>query len=466
MKIIHWITPLEKSLIDFSFEEVLSAVSSLKGENSLNFCLADTGITHTFSKYYPKIPKKSILLLNLPNSDQFLGVFLAGIAKDCQIFLGNPKWKKKEWGVVFDLIKPCAIADHRGLIILSRDESETGGKIMIPTGGSSGKIRFVEHNLQTLSASVKGFCDYFEEKIVNCFCVLPLYHVSGLMQLMRTFLTGGQLIPYSYKALEMAWKHQDLQTLKQLKTFPQQNYFLSLVPTQLQRLLNFGAGKWLSEFKAVLLGGAPPWKSLLETARAFKIPLALTYGMTETASQVVTLKPRDFLRGNNSVGQVLPHGKLWLTGEQGERLGAKEVGIVTIKSQSLGFGYYPDSDWDREAFVTDDLGYFDAAGYLYLVGRRSRKIITGGENVFPDEVEAAILSTGLVKDVYVFGLADQNWGEVVSAIYVPKHSAIAINKIKKQLQASLSAYKIPKQWFAIAEIPRNEQGKIELNSIF
>jgi len=331
---------------------------------------------------------------------------------------------------------------------------------MIPTGGSSGTIRFVKHNWETLSASVTGFCRYFEQETVNCFCVLPLYHVSGLMQFMRTFLTGGNLILYSYQRLEKAWQNQDLVTLKRLESITQKNYFLSLVPTQLQRLLNYGAGNWLSQFKAVLLGGAPPWTSLLAKARHYQIPLALTYGMTETASQVVTLQPDDFLAGNNSVGQVLPHAKIIIQGESGEELISEKIGTITIKTNALGLGYYPDCDWKREQWITDDLGYFDRAGYLHIVGRKSRKIITGGENLFPDEVEAAILSTGLVTDVYVMGLEDQIWGEVVSAIYVSQKETATSSEIKAQLKQALSSYKIPKKWFRVTKIPRNDQGKI------
>ena len=442
----------KKSPNELPLETVLQSLNLSEGENPLDFSFADRLRTHTL-EVYQKIPKKSILLLNPQNSCQFLGGFLAGVARECEIFFGNPQWKKQEWEEVFHWIQPSAIVEQTGLKILSTKQSEKAGKIMIPTGGSSGKIRFVIHDWETLSASVNGFCNYFEQKTVNCFCVLPLYHVSGLMQFMRTFLTGGHLILYSYKTLETAWQNQDLETIQQLETFPQQHYFLSLVPTQLQRLLNFGAGTWLSQFQAVLLGGAPPWKSLLDTARESKIPLALTYGMTETASQVVTLKPHDFLAGNSSVGQVLPHAKIWIAKETGN------VGTVTIQSESLGFGYYPNSDWNRSAFITDDLGYFDEAGYLYLIGRNSRKIITGGENVFPDEVEATILSTGLVTDVYVVGLEDKDWGEVVSAFYVPKDDT-GISEIERQLKQSLSNYKIPKQWFAVPSIPRNEQGKV------
>lgn len=448
-----------------SLEQLIQQLNACTIEDALLTPYVNTLPTHTI-QIYQKIQNKSILLLNPQSNYQFFAGFLAGIAKNCRIFLVNSQWQQQEWEQLLELINPHGIIWESGLEILSDatpsdEKQETEDNlIMVPTGGSSGKLRFVQHNWETLTASVTGFCCYFEQDTVNCFCMLPLYHVSGLMQFMRTFLTGGHLLLYPYKTLETAWRNQDLETMRYLENLSVQDYFLSLVPTQLQRLLNFGAGEWLSQFKTVLVGGAPPWESLLETARQYNIPIALTYGMTETASQVVTLKPNDFLAGNNSVGKVLPHAKILITGEEGEKLSTGEVGNVTIASESLGLGYYPDSNWNGEELITDDLGYFDQAGYLYMVGRNSRKIITGGENVFPSEVEAAILSTGLVTDVYVIGIADENWGEVVSAVYVPKDESVTISEIEEQLKQHLSRYKIPKQWIAVASIPRNEQGKV------
>ena len=113
--------------------------------------------------------------------------------------------------------------------------------------------------------------------------------------------------------------------------------------------------------------------------------------------------------------------------------------------------------------MTDDLGYLDDNGYLYLVGRDSHKIITGGENVFPTEVEAAIWSTQLIKDVCVIGLSDQKWGQVVTAIYVPlnsEHDLDLLDLIQQKIQLQLAKYKQPKKWIQVNSLPRNDRGKI------
>ena len=321
---------------------------------------------------------------------------------------------------------------------------------MIPTGGSSGKIRFAIHTWETLIASVNGFRQYFALKQVNSFCVLPLYHVSGLMQFMRSFTTGGRLVVLPFKALEIG-NTTDINPAE---------YFISLVPTQLQRLLQHQY-HWLAEFQTVLLGGAPAWKELLETARHCRIRLAPTYGMTETASQIVTLKPDDFLNGNNSSGQVLPHVSVTIRSPKGEILEAKNLGTIAIESNSLFIGYYSEENQIKTTlFQADDLGYFDEKGYLHIIGRNSNKIVTGGENVFPSEVEAAIQSTNLVIDVCVIGLPDRHWGQVVTAIYIPKHAKVSTDILKTALEHKLCKFKRPKYWFPVESLPRNAQGKV------
>ncbi|HEY9864324.1 MAG TPA: AMP-binding protein, partial [Candidatus Obscuribacterales bacterium] len=192
------------------------------------------------------------------------------------------------------------------------------------------------------------------------------------------------------------------------------------------------------------------------------------YGMTETASQIVSLKPSDFLGGNNSCGKVLPHAKIKIYGQNGEELKANQPGIIRIKSDSLMLGYYQDN-FDPQlrinCFTPDDLGYGDEQGYLTLVGRQSNKIITGGENVFPAEVEAVILSTGLVKDICVLGKSDQYWGEIVVAVYVANYKKVSAVELEQAILGKLSKFKHPKLWIPVEELPRNSQGKINQKQI-
>ena len=430
-------------------------------------CVAENKFAELIKMANSEVPRK--VFISEPNPTEFLASFIAAVGAGCQVFLCNPNWGKLEWEEVLNLVQPDIILGNilkdkflgggwEKMSGFSRDNScqitlpTEPNLIMIPTGGSSGKVKFAIHTWETLISSVRGFQEYFLVQQINSFCVLPLYHVGGLMQFLRSFITGGNFVILpSYKDIfdHKAWN------------IKLDEFFISLVPTQLQNLLqNAEIADWLSDFQTVLLGGAPGWAELFDAARKYQVKLAPTYGMTETASQVATLKPEDFLRGNNSNGRVLPHATIIVQGEGGEILGLNQIGNLSIKANSLALGYYPHIFYSSEGLLTDDLGFFDSQGYLKIVGRSSEKIISGGENVFPAEVEAAILATGLVHDVCVIGLADKYWGEVVTAVYVGNNFAVSREVLLAAIDGKLHKFKQPKYWLKVDSLPRNSQGKI------
>jgi o-succinylbenzoate---CoA ligase len=424
------------------------------------------------------------IILAQRQPERFLAGFIAACTANCPVFLCNPDWGTQEWEQVFNLVQPDIIWGE--LKVHTSPSSPVGERsrstyhsveasyaqrlaeksfpqgttspsslIMIPTGGSSGKIKFAIHTWDTLIASVQGFTEYFNLNYINSFCVLPLYHVSGLMQFMRSFTTGGKLAILPFKALESGQIH-DIET---------SDFFISLVPTQLQRLLqNTELTKWISQFKTVLLGGAPAWDELLEKARFHGIRLAPTYGMTETASQIATLKPDDFLNGKVNSGQILPHAQVTIRNPKGEILNSNQTGNITIRAKSLALGYYPKIWKNLHYFQVDDVGFLDTQGYLKIIGRNSDKIISGGENIYPAEIESAIRTTQMVTDICVIGIPDNHWGQVLTAIYIPKKGHNSL-EIKTAIQDKLSKFKIPKHWIPVSNLPRNSQGKINCQQL-
>ncbi|XGB44081.1 MAG: AMP-binding protein [Nodosilinea sp. LVE1205-7] len=301
-------------------------------------------------------------------------------------------------------------------------------------------------------AAVQGFRRHFGVEVVDAYCVLPLYHVSGLMQALRVLASGGCLALQSYGDLKReTWL-----------PFPQDG-FLSLVPTQLQWLLAQGDRYLprLQTYRAVLLGGAPAAPLLLDQARQQSIPLAPTYGMTETASQVATLLPQEFLAGHQSSGRCLPHVHLEIINDQGDCLAPGAVGAIALETPSLFWGYWPPLPTPRqERFVTDDLGYLDDQGYIHVLGRRSTTIITGGEKVLPQEVEQLLLATGQLADVCVVGLADPHWGQCLCALIVPGLNFLGLDPLISLVRYQLASYKQPKRWLVVAAIPRTTEGKL------
>ncbi len=417
----------------------------------------------------PRVPRR--VLIRTTDPIEFLAGFLAAYSTGFSTFFTNPGWGSQEWDHVFQQIPAGVIqAGHTyrlyGDPSLSSEPMPTDDPwILIPTGGSSGRVRFTIHTWSTLSASVHGFLQHFQIDQANFLCVLPLYHVSGFMPFLRCFLSRGQLQIIPWKQLEAG----DPSTVDPRSTF------LSLVPTQLKRLLDRPDWiPWLRSFEAILLGGAPAWPDLLTSARSLGIPLAPTYGMTETGSQICTLKPETFLAGNSSCGSVLPHAQIRILDDADQPLPPQQTGIIGITAASLALGYWTGSStecWSPGSeFRPGDLGWWDPSGYLHVVGRQDHVILTGGENVWPAEVEAAIRATDWVQDVCVVGIPDPEWGQIVVAAIVPKDpQGLEPRDRSAQLQAhlrdQLSPHKQPKHWIQLDQIPRNDQGKINRSQI-
>jgi O-succinylbenzoic acid--CoA ligase len=158
---------------------------------------------HQFFNTYHYCP---YVLLVESRPVQFLARLIAAVAAGCPLFLGNPHWQKQEWQQVFTQVQPDIIL---GEVPFDQPKFETGHHhlsgdfIMIPTGGTSGQIKFAVHTWKTLTASAQGFQQYFQRSSINSYCTLPLYHVSGLMQFIRSFTSGGQLVIQSFKTAQL-----------------------------------------------------------------------------------------------------------------------------------------------------------------------------------------------------------------------------------------------------------------------
>ncbi len=317
-------------------------------------------------------------------------------------------------------------------------EAKGRGWLRVATGGTSGERRWARHDEHTLTAAVRGFCAYFGLTRVNAVDVLPAYHVSGLMARVRCAQTEGRHVAWSWKRLE-AGERPKLDST-------QGDWVLSLVPTQVQRLLvSPEAVAWLREFKMIFVGGGPVWPELADSAARAGLRLSLSYGMTETAAMVAALRPEDFLAGARSCGGVLPHARITLD----------EDGRIGIAGESIFLGYGSSKRTD-EIFWTEDLGRWDEYGHLEILGRRDAVIITGGKKVQPQEVEAALRASGEFNDVAVIGVPNAEWGEIVVACYPAGGRAPDL----AQAVASVRGAMKPKRFLAVADWPRTAQGKI------
>ena len=350
--------------------------------------------------------------------------------RDGFTFLCDPAWSWSEQVAVAALQKSKSE---------NPDSKIDSGWLCVPTGGTSGGVRFARHDECTLTAAVAGFCAHFGLEQVNAVGVLPAHHVSGLMARVRCAATGGKYLAADWKSLEAGRR----------PVVAKAGWVISLVPTQLQRLMQSPDGvAWLRGFRVIFVGGGPVWPELADTAAAAELPVSLSYGMTETAAMVAALRPAEFLAGDRSSGTALPHASIGLDGE----------GVITITGESVFRGYFP-GDSTTRGFTTDDLGRIDERGQLHVLGRRDAVIITGGKKVQPAEVEAALRASGEFTDVAVVGVPDLEWGQSVVACYPSGGKEPDPAKLSVAL-AGLTSFKRPKRYVPVAEWSRNAQGKL------
>ncbi|MEH7525627.1 AMP-binding protein, partial [Bacillus sp. JJ1503] len=219
-----------------------------------------------------------------------------------------------------------------------------------------------------------------------------------------------------------------------------------------------------SEFRCMLLGGGPASKALLEKCKHKQIPVYQTYGMTETSSQIVTLSPEYSMSKLGSAGKVLFPSQLKIVRSDGDEAGPNEAGEILVKGPNVTSGYLNKEDETEKKIVngwlsTGDIGTLDQEGFLYVLDRRSDLIISGGENIYPAEIESVLVSHPSISDAGVIGVKDEEWGEVPIA-FVVKVIEVTAEEIREFCQQKLAKYKIPKKILFLDEIPRNASKKI------
>lgn len=256
-------------------------------------------------------------------------------------------------------------------------------------------------------------------------CPMPMVHVGGLSIAVRSAI---------YATTAVVHRRFDLPAVLRAVMDPAQRITLvSLVPTMLARLLDAGLRE-PPTVRWVLLGGGPIPDVLLARAREARVPVAPTYGMTETCSQIAT------------------HG--WpLTGVQLRVI----EGEVVVRGPNVAPGAVGEDGW----LHTGDLGRCDDRGRLQITGRKADTIITGGENVAPTEVEAALMEHPAVADVGVFARPDREWGEaIVAAVTLRDGVAISSQELRAFSAARLAGYQVPKEIRFVSWLPRTASGKL------
>ena len=282
-------------------------------------------------------------------------------------------------------------------------------------------------------------------------CNLPLFHVGGLCTAVRCAHDGATLVlqPRFDAATMVRAVREDGITHG------------SLVARTLEECLD--AGLQPGKLRGVLVGGGPVPPGLVERARSRGIPVLLTYGLSEACSQVTTEHPAD--ADGATAGAPLPGLDLRILDAGGRPVPPGEEGAIAVRGATLMRGYLDDEAATAEVLRdgwlrTGDLGRLDTRGRLTVLARRTDLILSGGENVYPAEVEAVLAAHPGVAEVAVVGRPDSRWGQVPVAVVVPRPAAV-LDDLRSWARARLAAFKVPAEVLPATRLPRTAAGKVD-----
>lgn len=289
---------------------------------------------------------------------------------------------------------------------------------------------------------------------------MPLFHVGGLSVLMRSLIYGTTAVAHERFSAEAVNRAIDEEGIT----------LVSVVPTMLSRMLAGRGTPYPERLRCVLLGGSYAPKPLLERCQALRVPVAQSYGLTEATSQVCTLLPQDGLRKLGSSGKPLLPTEIRVVCE-GRPAAPGEPGEIIVRGPTVTPGYWRRPDATANAIqdgwlYTGDIGFLDEEGYLYVLDRRTDLIVSGGENIYPAEVENAIAAHPGVLEAAVVGETDPEWGQVPVAFVVPvRPGAVDEANLRAHLEGRLARYKVPKRFVWMEQLPRNASGKLLRRSL-
>jgi o-succinylbenzoate---CoA ligase len=301
--------------------------------------------------------------------------------------------------------------------------------LVMHTSGTTGRPKPVTLTFGNIRANARGVAQAMRlTDDERWLCPLPLAHVGGLMVVLRSVLmaTTAVLAPPPFDERATAAQLRDGGIT-----------IASLVPAQLQRLLDAGATPGPA-LRRVLLGGGPMPRALLARARAAGFLVCPSYGLTQACSMVTVAEPGDL----DTAGRPLPGVGIAITGEG-------EIVVSGGSVNALG------------SLRTGDLGHLDAEGRLVVTGRKGDVMISGGENVAPAEVEAVLAEHPGVAEAAVFARPHPLWGDAITALVVVREGAdLTQGALRAHCLERLAPFKVPKAFEFVSTLPRTESGKV------
>lgn len=320
---------------------------------------------------------------------------------------------------------------------------------LIATSGSTGAPRPVRLTWGNHRASARGAGERLDlDPGDRWYASLSLAHVGGLALAVRAAALGSRVV------LRGGF---DAETLSRMADEGRVTH-ASLVPVMLRRLLEVRDDRPLPDsFRCALVGGAGTPPELLDRALAADVPVALTYGLSEACSQVSTAPPALVRRKPGTAGPPLP----------GVRLRIGDSGEILVRGPTVSPGYLDGEPVASDGWLrTGDAGRLDEEGHLWVTGRLSERIVTGGTTVHPSEVEEVLRAHPGVTEAAAVGVPSEEWGEVVAAAVVtsgsgrgPSDEGPGPEQLEQHCRERLSTPRRPRRWALLDELPRLPGGK-------
>lgn len=296
------------------------------------------------------------------------------------------------------------------------------------------------------------------DTVLNC---APLFHVGGLcVTVLPTLLAGGHVV------LQRSFVAEGF--LRAIKRHRVSVAFA--VPAMLLAVTQLSAFNQadLSSLRLIIAGGAPVPEPLLRLFNGRGIPMSQGFGMTESASAVTFLEAELAMSKLGSCGKATALSEIRLIDEKGAAIAAPNVkGEICMRGENVTPGYWNRPQATAEAldkegwFRSGDIGYLDAEGYLYVCDRLKDMIISGGENIYPAEIENVLYAHPAVAEVAVVGAPDARWGErAVAFVALKPNTLLSLEEMQNFAADRLARYKLPRELRLVDALPRNSNGKV------
>jgi len=432
------------------FLEVLFALSKIGGIMvPLNFRLAPPELEYIINDsepimllYSPEfLPTIQAMENKLPSIKKFI----------CEMDGGKPEDLEYEaWTAGQSIVEPA----------LDYEVDFEDPHFIMYTSGTTGRPKgAVVRQGQTQWNAINGMLTYPQEETITDLCCAPLFHIGAL---------HASATPNVYRCNRLVLQRffDPAQALKLIEENQVNLMFgIPVMFLMMCQLPEFQKTDF-SSVKFFLTGGSPCPKSIIETYQEKGVVFNQGYGMTETATGITALGSEDSLRKLGSCGKPLFHTDIRLVGMEGKDVAPGDLGEVLIKSPTVIKEYWRRPEETANTIVdgwlhSGDVGYLDEEGYLFLVDRSKDMYISGGENVYPAEVEDVLMSHDAVADAGVIGIPDEKWVEVGLAVLVKTPGMeVTAEEIVEYCKGKLAGYKRPRKVVFIDQLPRTLTGKI------